>query len=104
MSRRRLTNMAQQANPKVAALTVISYSFQVILESSQFISKSSQYLRPSLTPDTAAIKILKKNSDIDSKNRLQLPGTEVRHTPSAEGSLLRTSIIEPVITKKKVSE
>ena len=104
MPRRRLTNVAQQANPEVTASTVIPHSSQVIPESSQFIPRSSQYPRPGLTPDTSATEILEEDSDIDSGDGLQPPGTGVRHAPSAVGSLVRTSVSEPVITKKKVSE
>ena len=104
MPRRRLTNVAQQANLEVTASTVIPYSSQVISESSQFIPKSSQYLRPGLTPNTFAIEILEEDSNIDSEDGLQRFGTGVQHALSAVGSLVRTSVSELVITKKKVTE
>ena len=104
MPRRRLTNVAQQANPEVTASTVNPQSSQVIPESSQFIPRSSQYPRPGLTPDTSATEILEEDSDIDSGDGLQPLGTGVRYTLLVVESLFRTSISEPVITKKQVSE
>ena len=41
---------------------------------------------------------------IDSKDRLQPSGTKVQHTSLVVRSLVHTSVSEPVITNKKVSE